>query len=90
MIDIENTQAVQSEFDRLNRVATELLDLDLQDSPRDDHILAAEGLLALYEQTLNLQLSVAAANDIEINGEGTLQFFRLAAELHLKIAEAKR
>lgn len=76
--------------ERLNAMSDEVLSFNLQGATREDHIGAAEALLSFYEQSVDMQLSLAFAGGGSYEDEGTLKFYRLAAELHVKIAEAKR
>lgn len=73
---------------RLNDMADEVLSFNLQGADASDHIGAAEGLLAFYEASMKLQLTAALEQNINIETEGTLAFFRLAAEAHVNIANA--
>jgi hypothetical protein len=74
---------VRAEAERLNAMAEEVLSYNLQAASRSEHISAAEGLLAFYERSLNLQFKLA-----DVEGEGALEVFRHAASLHIAIATA--
>jgi hypothetical protein len=80
------TDEMRVEAERLNAMADEVLSFNLQAVTRDDHIGAAEGLLAFYEASMKLQLNLAIVEGLDIESEGSLRFFRVAAELHVGIA----
>lgn len=80
------TAEMQAESERLNGMCDDVLSFNLQGANRTDHIVAAEGLLALYEASVKLNLNVLAANKQDMDGEGTLALFRHAAALHVAIA----
>jgi hypothetical protein len=82
------TQEQIAEAERLNQFADEVLSYNLQGGSWSDHIGAAEGLLAFYEASIKLQLTVAQQQGIDVDSEGSMSFFRHAAELHLRIAMA--
>lgn len=79
-----NLQEAREEAERLNAMLTELLELDCHRFSADDHIITAQGLLTTYSNTLSIQLD----HEPNIVAEGTLEFVRHVAEMHLKIAEA--
>lgn len=82
---------LQVEAARLNEMAVEVLSFNMQGESAEDHIHAAEALLAFYEAHARLQVEAAQAEIADApEGEGGLSIFRHAAEMHIAIAKAKR
>lgn len=83
-----NDLAASAEW--LNKTTDDLLRSNLRGTNAMEHIRAAEGLLALYEQSALMQMTVTADAGGEVDGEGALELVRRAAEMHIAIAVAMR
>lgn len=79
-------EQLQAEADALEKMCDEVLSFNVQGGSREDHILSAEALLAFYERSARLQAETLQRMGDSLKGEGAMEIFRNAAEMHIKIA----